>query len=252
MEQNTEEEYDNAYKLARAVMSIRFYLRKSMPSSELVDLELWYLRLTTLARKLDIELPMQIPKETTAEHKKRKFYQQQIDSVEACITRQSQHIIDMYNCGKYIEIYIDNLISTKATKVDDADTDVVMLSLLKVCEKDLQLIANEKGTDISEELSKGQAWLESCKLGNSEELKQIASQLETKLAKRKQPEKRRSGKLLDSLNPGMRGGDILYCYSSKEPSSPEEHLSFCPKEFMKSELIAGYTVRLDKLRAIVT
>ena len=98
----------------------------------------------------------------------------------------------MFEYGKDVELYIGHLmLAKKSANIEDTDREVVIRNL-KNCERNLQLIANKKRVDISEELSKGQASLELGKLENDEELKQIRLQLRRKLGKRKQLEKKRS------------------------------------------------------------
>ena len=192
MEENTQDEYDDAFELGRIAMTVDIYLDCNVPISEIADFKSTYFGLKAFAKKLHIELPRQIPEEITAEHEKRRFYQNQINYVEACITKQSQYSIDMFEYGKNVELYIGHLmLAKKSANIEDTDREVVIRNL-KNCKRNLQLIANKKRVDISEELSKGQASLELGKLENDEELKQIRLQLRRKLGKRKQLEKKRS------------------------------------------------------------
>ena len=192
MEENTEEEYDDAFELGCLDMYISVYLLTTSPFTE--DFKFKYRKLKVFAKKFDIELPRQIPKETTAEHEKRQFYQDQIDYVEERMMSQSQYNIEMFGCGQCIETYLLGV--TILTKRSDWLEDSLKQEFIRGIEKakrKLELIANKKHVDISEELSKVQACLEQGEQDDDiEELLQIRLQLQRKLGKRKILEEKRS------------------------------------------------------------
>ena len=185
---------DDVYELGCTAAKIDCFLRMDHPSAEISELKSTYFVLQGLASRLSIELARQIPEETKTEHEKRKFFQNQIDCVEADIMRQSCYIRDMFSDGKVAQRYFCYMrhakdLKTKLAKEVEEDTD--LRKQLRECIAKVQLRANKKGIDINEELNKGKTWLES-EPRNFEEFEQLKLQLKRKLCKGKQVEEKRS------------------------------------------------------------
>ena len=189
MEDNTQDEYDDAFELGRAVKMIEMFLRL-MDHSTLTFIKITYFRLQGLASRLGIELPNQpLELDTTTNDERKQFFENQIDHVEARIRRQSQYNIDMFCNGKSVESYLTYMVFAKRGKEIAPGAD--FREHLKYHVEELQAIVNLKGIDISEELNMAKAWLEG-EPGNDIEVEQrIRSQLQKKLGKKK-IEKRRS------------------------------------------------------------
>ena len=86
----------------RIAMTVDIYLDCNVPISEIADFKSTYFGLKAFARKLDIKLPRQIPEETTAEHEKRRFYQNQINYVKACTRDKVSTALTCLNTAKML------------------------------------------------------------------------------------------------------------------------------------------------------
>ena len=193
MEENTEEEYDDTFELGCLDMFITILM--TSPFIESVNFKSKYFKFRAIATKFDIELPGQVPKRTTDKDDKKQFYQDQTEYVEARMMNQSQYIREMFGCGQYIEKYIFDLSILADYNISDNLEDSFTQEIIRTIqnlERNLQLIADNKHVDISEELSKVQACLERGVGMSMEELMPIKLQLRRKLGKRKKLEEKRS------------------------------------------------------------
>ena len=193
MEENTEEEYDDAFQLGCAAKMIEKCLKfwsDPVKSLVLACAKMKYFRLQGLAGRLGIELPDQLHEEITVADERKQFFSDQLDYVELRIRRQSQYNIDMFCTGKSVESYIHYIMLHK--RGDEVSPGVDFREHLEYHQDMLQATASRMGIDISEEMDKVNAWLGSTLENHNEFELLIRSQLQKKLGKGKQPEKKRS------------------------------------------------------------
>ena len=193
MDENTEEEYDEAFQLGCTAKMIKMSLVMSTDPpipTYLTYAKLKYFRLQGLASRFGIMLPDQPQEERAPADERKQFFFNQLDYVERDIRSKSQHTIDMFCTGKSVEGYITCLLLCEPG--NEVALGEYFRRELETCVAQLQATARMKDIDLRLEINMANAWLEG-ELENHYEFEPlIRSRLQNKLGKREQFEEKRS------------------------------------------------------------